>query len=435
MAFSRKNKQEIKFPLLETYRNAQIEFMMNPYDPERNSEGGIPVAIAENNLCREILISKLKCYDAFSHGVLNYTSPDGFPPTKSSFARFLSQTIFKSEFDARSENLIIAAGVTALLFLLSCTLFEENESVLIPTPYYPAFDPDFKTLGGVNVVEVKIPTDNGVITTEGLNESYNRSVGLGYPPKAFLLTNPHNPTGRIYSLDEIALVISWCQEKHIHLIADEIYALSIFDPSDDNPFLSVANIVHGKLGDYIHILWGLSKDFGASGARVGVLFSQNNDLLQSIRNIMILSSVPVLMQDLAAYILDDSTFVTDYLSESNRLLKRSYDLLTSSLDRIKVPYVRARSGLFLFVNFGQYLDEPTFEAEERLNQLFISRGIAMSSGASCHCQEPGYFRICYAWVNTATLEELVRRLTLIVEEREEQHRNGTIRSLKNDQPV
>ena len=87
------------------------------------------------------------------------------------------------------------------------------------------------------------------------------------------------------------------------------------------------------------------------------------------------------------------------------------------------------------MNFGQFLDEPTFEAEEPLNQLFISRGIDMSSGASCHCQEPGYFRICYAWVNTATLEELVRRLTLIVEEREEQHRNGTIRSLKNDLSV
>ena len=65
-------------------------------------------------------------------------------------------------------------------------------------------------------------------STEALEQAYESAVLNGMPPKALLITNPNNPTGEIYSAAELRLMARWCTQKNIHLISDEIYALSVF---------------------------------------------------------------------------------------------------------------------------------------------------------------------------------------------------------------
>ena len=63
---------------------------------------------------------------------------------------------------------------------------------------------------------------------EALDNAYDSAVLNGMPPKALLLTNPNNPTGEVYPAAELRLMARWCRQKNIHLISDEIYALSVF---------------------------------------------------------------------------------------------------------------------------------------------------------------------------------------------------------------
>jgi aspartate/methionine/tyrosine aminotransferase len=92
--------------------------------------------------------------------------------------------------------------------------------------------------------------------------------------RALVLSNPHNPLGRCYSADVLESCAQFCQTHDIHLVSDEVFALSQFD-SPDLPkapkFTSILDLDLESLNvdpNRIHMIWSLSKDFAASGARI-----------------------------------------------------------------------------------------------------------------------------------------------------------------------
>ena len=79
--------------------------------------------------------------------------------------------------------------------------------------------------------------------------------------KALLLTNPNDPFGVIYSSNVILAAVAWARRRRMHILVDEIYALSIHSVSY-GPFESILRIVNNHLEEDVHFFWGLSKDFG-----------------------------------------------------------------------------------------------------------------------------------------------------------------------------
>jgi aspartate/methionine/tyrosine aminotransferase len=157
------------------------------------------------------------------------------------------------------------------------------------------------------------------LTPQALEEAYQQVItNTGKPPKALLMTNPHNPVGRVMPKQEILDVISWCESKQdFHLISDEIYALSDLSQHLKNndehelvssssssggenkhtaaassSFVSVGSLCQGKLGNYKHVLWGMSKDFGMSGLRFGLVYTQNKVLYDAMSNVAAFNSIP-----------------------------------------------------------------------------------------------------------------------------------------------
>jgi gliotoxin/aspirochlorine biosynthesis aminotransferase len=89
-----------------------------------------------------------------------------------------------------------------------------------------------------------------------------------------VLSNPHNPFGRYYARSVLEQVLQFCQQRNLHLISDEVLALSSF-PSPDlphaPPFCSALSLDPSALAcdpNRVHVLWTMSKDLGASGFRV-----------------------------------------------------------------------------------------------------------------------------------------------------------------------
>jgi len=89
-----------------------------------------------------------------------------------------------------------------------------------------------------------------------------------------MLTNPHNPLGQCYSVEALRSIIQFCDEKKIHFISDEIYAMSQFaspDIPNPRPFVSALQIDLKDIGcdpSRVHVIWGLSKDLGSNGLRL-----------------------------------------------------------------------------------------------------------------------------------------------------------------------
>jgi aspartate/methionine/tyrosine aminotransferase len=426
--------------------------MFNPYDSKLRPNGGICLAIAENKLLANMLLERVRAFNGYTHEVLNYTMPTGLPSTRAALAQFMSRRLFAGAAVA-ADNLVVGAGCTSLLTELSLLLFEANDAVLIPAPYYPTFDADFKNVGGVITVPVTRPTagssrgasSNRSNTTNNTNtnsksssgsddddlsellldnmseaafeEAYARAVKAGHPPKALLLTNPGNPMGNVCTRKQLKAAVSWTMYRGLHLVVDEIYALSLYDEKE--PFVSIAEVLGNQLGDHVHVLWGVSKDLGASGLRLGVLYSHNKELLAAMGGVNMAAQVSNQVQQTVADVLSDTVFMDAYLVENRRVLKLSYDTLHAALEPLGIKIVQpSGASIFVFADFRSLLTDNTFAAERRLFTALADRGVVLTPGESCHCPVPGFFRICFAWVPLTTLEEALRRIKLMVQRKD-----------------
>lgn len=302
-------------------------------------------------------------------------------------------------------------------------LFEKDDGVLVPTPFYPAFDHDFFDLGDVHCVEVNpnregrlhpFDGESDFFDEDAWNLAYDTSMSNGCNIKAILLTNPSNPMGIIYSKDVILKTIAWARVKGLHIIVDEIYGLSVFG---EEKFTSVVTYFNNDIADDIHILWSFSKDLAASGLRLGVLYTRNKKLLQAMSSANDTFMVSNLMQEMAVGLLSDKDWIDNYLKEMKLRLKTSYDTLQSSLEECGLTVIKAQAAIFAFVDFTSLLKEQTFEEERRLWQELVDVGLLFTPGEACHNKIPGYFRICYAWVPYSTLLEAIRRLKIFKQNR------------------
>jgi len=311
--------------------------------------------------------------------------------------------------------------------------------VLIPSPYYSAFDSDLRAFCNLRRVLVPLDPDAGYeLTVDALEDAYRRAQkATGRNPAALLLTNPHNPLGRIMSRKEMKAVLDWCVGKSMHLVSDEIYALSTFgermqgsDPSSKrkvdggSSFVSFAEISEGQLSDHVHILWGVSKDFGMAGVRVGVVWSQNGLLLEALRNASKFTSVSGPIQAMVADLISDDEFVDAYIIENTRRICNNCEILLTGLDKLDISYVVPAAGMFVWVDFAPLLsllettsDSPLSDLEGELHERLLNElHIVITPGASQHAAKPGLFRICYASVSLSMLEDAVARLSKWVEE-------------------
>ena len=106
--------------------------------------------------------------------------------------------------------------------------------------------------------------------------------------RALLLTNPNNPLGIIYEPDDYKKCVKWALDRQIHCISDEVYAGSIYDSEmniNTRSFISAAEMVEEHTPYGPHILTGLSKDFCASGYRVGAILTKSKPVQTALSNV------------------------------------------------------------------------------------------------------------------------------------------------------
>eukprot|EP00669_Euglena_mutabilis_P014269 TRINITY_DN9327_c0_g1_i1.p1 TRINITY_DN9327_c0_g1~~TRINITY_DN9327_c0_g1_i1.p1 ORF type:complete len:173 (-),score=56.19 TRINITY_DN9327_c0_g1_i1:139-657(-) len=164
----------------------------------------------------------------------------------------------------------------------------------------------------------------------------------------------------------------------------------------------------------LHVVWGLSKDFCASGLRVGCLYTRNPSLLRSLGAFLgYFGCVSSLAQGAVAALLGDLDWVRGYVAENHRRLLASHRTLTAALDAHGLPYVRSWASLFLWIDLRGALPAPTFEAERELWQRLVSARVVLVPGETCHADEPGFFRCCFAAVPREALPVLADRIAAV----------------------
>ena len=395
--------------------------LADPYHPVDNTDGYLVMLVAENKLMWHEMAAKIQHVQSTTtlpEWIFTYGSMTGQADFCAAMAKVFQKWIRQGPVDAQYVK--VQAGAGSVLAQLSYLLGDPSDGVLVTAPNYPAFAGDFGIYGGMKLHTIQATaasastTDNFVPTTAHLNEAYQRAADAGNPPRILIICQPNNPTGTLYSADTMRRLITWALDRGLHVVSDEIYALSVFPGIHTT---SAADIMYelsqsGKessddindddetaddgryLGDYVHIVAGLSKDWGMSGFRVGTLFSHNTKLLQALDLIGYYPAVSQYTQHVLTHVMADDAWMDWYIGENQQRLWDTYQALVAALERIQVPVIPAQGALFAWVDFSAYL-LPGQTEKELWSELFKSAKILFTTGESCHENKPGMFRVVY----------------------------------------
>ncbi|MHA3067002.1 aminotransferase class I/II-fold pyridoxal phosphate-dependent enzyme [Lacticaseibacillus saniviri] len=156
------------------------------------------------------------------------------------------------------NEIIATVGVTEAIYATFQTILEPGDEVLIPTPTFPLYAAAVTFVGG-RVVTINISESDFKLTPEQLTAA----IAAHPQAKAIVLTAPGNPTGVVYSQDELDALVAILKTTELFVIADEIYSELVFD----QPHISL-----GKLLPEQTILFnGVSKSHAMTGYRIGII--------------------------------------------------------------------------------------------------------------------------------------------------------------------
>lgn len=226
--------------------------------------------------------------------------------------------------------------------------------------------------------------------------------------RAILLCHPHNPLGQCYPPETLIKFMQLCTKYGIHLICDEIYALSVYDIPDAKAvkFESTLSLETQKYihPSYLHVLYGMSKDYAASGLRVGCVYSRNSALLRAVGALSIFHWSGNASEKVAILMLEDEQWLNGFLQLSRERLATGNKLVRKILDDEGVAYRKgANAGFFIWIDLRPYLSTPSnsslkarWAAEEELLKRLMENKVYITNGKEMSAEEPGWFRVIFS---------------------------------------
>lgn len=400
-----------------SYIDVFIRAMPDLWSPD-NRDGWIAVVVAENKLSgNKMFLDRMLAAPAPDQSVMNYGNMKGAFQCQKAICDLMNRT-FVPRVSLTPQNLCIMSGCTSIIDSLVYCICNQGEGVLIPQPSYAAFDNDLKARAHVIPVEFHLEEKQDNIGDQ-LRSAVDKSREKGVKITSLLITNPNNPLGTIYKDSTIRSMVRWCIENKIHYISDEIYALSVHEPGTTfksalchlAAMISSGLVTQKDAQTYVHLLYGMSKDWCASGLRIGCLYSDNQYLQEALNSLAPMGGVSNYQQHIVADVLSDVQWTTQFVAQNSRDLRISYDTLTKGLDVLGIHYVAAQAGIFVWADLRKFLNENSWEGEKHLwENICTSCKVILTPGESCHALEPGYFRICFAWIPIEALQIMLDRL-------------------------
>ena len=203
----------------------------------------------------------------FSKQVVEYSHSAGFESYRKGLAAYYQSLDINISYD---ELMITTGGSEALLFGLNSCL-DSGDEVIIPEPFYANYN-GFSASAGIKVKPISTSINNGFALPP--IEEFEKLITN--KTKAILICNPGNPTGYLYSLEELETLRDLVKKHDLFLFADEVYREFAYD---GNSHISVLNL--DGLEDNAVVIDSTSKRYSMCGIRVGCIVSKNKDVINT----------------------------------------------------------------------------------------------------------------------------------------------------------
>ncbi|GAJ26129.1 aspartate aminotransferase [Liquorilactobacillus sucicola DSM 21376 = JCM 15457] len=300
-----------------------------------------------------------------------------------------------------TDQVAVTVGGKFSLYVLAQTLLDEQDEVLIPLPYWVSYGEQVKLAGGKPVFVM--PDDGTKVTVDELEEARSNKT------RAVIINSPQNPSGLIYTRDELLRIGEWAVKNDVILIADDMYGKLVYNGHE---FVSLIGL-SPEIKDQTILVSGLSKAYAMTGWRVGYTVAPR-EVIQKM-NVVIshaTSNLAAVSQYAALEALTgDQEVVEKMRVQFEKRLNIIYPQLVS-LPGVKLVN-KPEGAFYLFPNVAETVKLTGFSSTEDFAAALLEEAhVAVVAGAAFGM--PEHIRLSYA-TDLDSLNEALKRIRKFIE--------------------
>ncbi|WP_086331523.1 pyridoxal phosphate-dependent aminotransferase [Candidatus Enterococcus mansonii] len=340
--------------------------------------------------------------EAIKSGKASYYTPSGgIKELKAAIIDYIGRYY---QLDYQQKNVIVTDGAKFALYLLFQAVLNPNDEVIIPVPYWVSYGEQVKLAEGVPVFITCDQEKEFKVTVEQLEQAKTQQT------KLLILNSPSNPTGMIYSKEELQKIGEWAVANDVLIVSDDIYGRLVYNGSTFTPIATLSEAIAKQT----IIINGVSKSYAMTGWRIGY----------AVGNEKIIAA----MNDIASQSTSNPTAVSQYAAvealngdqETVEIMRQAFEERLNTI----YPKVAALPGFnmqkpqgafYLFPNIKETLDICGYtDVTKWVDDLLEEAQVALVTGAGFGA--PEHVRISYA-TDLSTLEEAVKRIAAFIEKK------------------
>ncbi len=338
---------------------------------------------------------KEEAIKAINDGFTKYTAVAGIPELLKAISDKLKR---ENGLNYEPNQIIVSNGAKQSLFNLFQTVIDEGDEVIIPAPYWVTYPEQVKYSGGIPVIIDTDEKSGFKMTADQLKNAITPKT------KMIVLTSPSNPTGSVYTKEELIQIAEVLKETDILVASDEMYEKLVYGTE----FVAAASISEDMFQRTITIN-GLSKSVAMTGWRFGYLASPNKELITAMDNLQSQSTSNINSITQKAAIIALSGEVDEEIEHMRQAFEARANEAVELLNEIDgISVLKPQGAFYLFVN----IKEISNDSIEFCKELLQEAGVAVVPGIGFGSE--GYFRFSFA-TDITTIRDGIRRIKKFVD--------------------
>ncbi len=296
--------------------------------------------------------------------------------------------------DYEIDQVVATSGAKHVIYTALMCILDEGDEVIIPTPYWISYSEMVKQARGVSVFVPATEEDNFKVTAEKIEKAITPKT------KAVFLNSPSNPTGMLYTKEELEAIARVCVKHDIYVIADEIYYKLVYDKKEFVSFASLGEDVK----DITILIHGVSKSYCMTGFRIGYALCNKklakvmtNYLSHSTSNACSLSQVGA-TEALNGDQTQIDAMVVEFEKRRNYIVER-----INNIDGVSC--LKPEGAFYVLMNMSSFVGKKMYgkviENDSDFAKLFLEKGLV----ATVPCEGFGAKNLV-RWSYATSMEEI-----------------------------
>jgi aspartate aminotransferase len=334
------------------------------------------------------------CRDPRNH---RYTPAGGLPELKKAIA---AKTLRDSGLEIEPAQVLVTNGGKQAIYAAFAAMLDPGDEVIVPAPYWTTYPEAIQLAGGVPVEVLADETQDYKVTVEQLEAARTEHT------KVLLFVSPSNPTGSVYTADEIRAIGQWVEDHDLWVLTDEIYEHLVYDGAETGSM----PVLCPFLVDNTVVVNGVAKTYAMTGWRVGWMIGPK-DLVKAATNLQshATSNVSNVAQRAAIAAVEGDLTAVDEMKVAFDRRRRTIVAMLNEIEGVYCPMPLGAfyaypsvKGLLGKEYGGRVIETSTDLAEYMLDSAEVAAVPGEAFGS------PGYLRFSYALGDEDIVEGITR---------------------------